>query len=119
MKARQSIKIKEIKSALIESGYVTLDQQAKALGLARSTTWTILTAAHKSSGLSAATINCILRSPQLPPIVGTKVFEYVKEKSAGLFGHSELQRRRFIAGLSAPHVRSLQSNEKEPSTAEK
>jgi hypothetical protein len=33
MKARQSIKIMELKNALIESGYVTLDQQAKALGL--------------------------------------------------------------------------------------
>ena len=52
MKARQSIKIKEIKSALIESGYVTLDQQAKALGLARSTTWTIIKGSYKNSGFS-------------------------------------------------------------------
>jgi hypothetical protein len=118
MKARQSIKIKELKNALIESGYVTLDQQAKALGLARSTTWTILRATHKSSGLSAATINCMLRSPQLPPIVRTRILEYVEEKSAGLFGHGEIQRRRFLAGLSAPDVGGSQTNERDPSRAE-
>jgi hypothetical protein len=34
------------------------------------------------------------------PVVQTTLLEYVKEKSVGLYGHSELQRRRFIAGLS-------------------
>ena len=100
MKSQHLSKIKELKDALVTSGFLTLAQQAKALGLARSTTSTILRATHKSSGLSAATINCMLNSPNLPPLVQTKVLEYVREKSAGLYGHSELQRRRFIAGLS-------------------
>ena len=100
MNARHLSKIKELKDALVASGYRTLDQQAWALDLARSTIWTILKTTHKSSGLSAATINRMLRSPKLPLIVQTKILEYIKEKSAGLYGHSELQRRRFIAGLS-------------------
>ena len=104
MKARQLVKIKEIKDSLVASGFITLDQQANVLGLARSTTWTILRGMYKSSGLSAATVNCMLRSPQLPPFVRAKVLEYVNEKSAGLYGHSKLQRRRFIDRLSAAQV---------------
>ena len=104
MNARHLSKIKELKDALVSSGFLTLDRQSKALGLARSTTWTILRATHKNSGLSAATINCMLRAPQLPSVVRTKVLEYVKEKSDGLYGHSALQRRRFIARLSVPQL---------------
>ena len=104
MKFQHVNKIKELKDALVTSGFITLAQQAKALGLARSTTWTILTSTHKSSGLSAATINCMLRSPHLPSIVQIRIVEYIKEKSAGLYGHSELQRRRFIAGLSGLQI---------------
>ena len=107
MKARQLLKIKEIKDSLVASGFITLDQQAKVLGLARSTTWTILRGKYKSSGLSAATVNCMLQSPQLPPFVRARVLEYVNEKSAGLYGHSNLQRRRFIVLLSGPQVANV------------
>ncbi len=58
--------------------------KTKALGLCRSTTWTILKANHKSSGLSEALINRILRAPQLPPLVRSALLEYVDEKAAGL-----------------------------------
>jgi hypothetical protein len=37
IKARQSTKIKELKKALVASGILTLDEQAKVLGLKRST----------------------------------------------------------------------------------
>jgi hypothetical protein len=47
LKARQSLKIQEI-----AAGFVTLDKQAKALGVPRSTAWTIVAALHKKSGLS-------------------------------------------------------------------
>ena len=57
MKGRQTLKIRELGDALISEGFVTLDEQALALGLCRSTTWTILKANHKSSGLSATVIN--------------------------------------------------------------
>jgi hypothetical protein len=43
MKVRQSCKLRELGDALLSAGFLTLDAQANALGLARSTTWTILT----------------------------------------------------------------------------
>ena len=59
MKARQSAKIQKLGQALIDAGLCTLDEQANALGLPRSTAWTILKACHKSSGLSAMIIERI------------------------------------------------------------
>lgn len=100
MKARQSAKIREFKQALADVGIATLDEQAKALGLSRSTTWTILKGSHKGSGLSATTINRILAVHPLPLLVRTKILEYVEEKVAGCYGHSEALRRRFVGRLS-------------------
>ncbi len=57
MKARQSSKIRELAEAVKSAGFLTLDEQAKALGLSRSTAWTIRKASHKASGLSASIIN--------------------------------------------------------------
>ena len=53
LKTRQSSKIREIGEALISTGFVSLDSQAKILGLPRSTAWTILAAEHKGTGISA------------------------------------------------------------------
>jgi hypothetical protein len=100
MKARQSAKIHEIADALVSAGFVALDEQAKALGLGRSTTWTVLKSSYKNSGISATIINRILSSPQLPPAVRAKVIEYVEEKLAGLYGHGQVRRRRYIALLN-------------------
>jgi len=100
MKARQSLKIRELGEALTAEGLVTLDEQAIALGLCRSTTWTILKGNHKSSGLSATVINRMLAAPQLPPLVRSKILEYVEDKTAGLYGHSKAQVSRFTARLS-------------------
>ena len=66
---RQSHKIVELKEALLREGYLTLNAQAGALGLGRSTTWTVLRANHKAPGLSASVIARMLRAPQLPPSV--------------------------------------------------
>jgi hypothetical protein len=76
-------------------------EQANALGLCRSTTWTVLKGNYKGSGLSATTIDNILLAPQLPSVVRVKILEYVEEKAAGSYGHSKEQRSRFIARLSA------------------
>jgi hypothetical protein len=108
MKARQTSKIKKLGTVLVTSGFRTLDEQANALGLPRSTTWTILRANHKSSGLSATVINQMLAAPQLPPLVRATVLEYVEEKAAGLYGHSKVQLRRFAAGLSVERLRHSQ-----------
>jgi hypothetical protein len=100
MKARQSSKIRELAEALKSVGFLTLDEQAKALGLSRSTAWTIRRASHKASGLSASIINRMLAAPELPPLARTKILEYVEEKAAGLYGGSRSQRRKFAARLS-------------------
>jgi hypothetical protein len=100
MKERQSAKIRELAEAIKSAGFLTLDEQAQALGLPRSTAWTIRKASHKASGLSASIINRMLAAPGLPPIARTKILEYVEEKAAGLYGGSRSQRRKFAARLS-------------------
>ena len=100
IKARQSAKIKEIGVALASLGFTGLDFQAKAVGLSRSTTWTILHANHKSSGLSAKVINRMLAAPNLPALVRTKILEYAEEKVAGRYGHSNVARNKFATLLS-------------------
>jgi hypothetical protein len=100
MKARQSAKIQKLGQALIDAGLCTLDEQANALGLPRSTAWTILKACHKSSGLSAMIIERMLVSPQLPPRARAIIVEYVEEKSFGLYGGSRRQQQRFAVRLN-------------------
>ena len=83
MKARQRSKIRAIGDALVTCGFSSLDEQAKVLGLSRSTVWTLLKANHKNSGLSAAVVNRMLSAPQLPALVRAKIIEYLEEKSEG------------------------------------
>jgi hypothetical protein len=104
MKARQSAKIREVAEALASEGIVTLDAQAEALGLCRSTTWTIVKSSHKSTGLSATVISRILAAQQLSPLVRSKVLEYVEEKVVGRYGHSEKLRRKFVTLLLAKRL---------------
>jgi hypothetical protein len=99
LKARQSSKIREIGNALITAGIISLDAQAKALGLPRSTAWTILSAEHKGTGISARIICRMLNSEPLPPLVRAKIVEYAKEKAAGIYGGTETQSRRFTSKL--------------------
>ena len=99
-KARQSSKIRCLSEALITAGFLTIDAQANVLGLPRSTAWTIFRSTHKGSGLSAATINRMLRSPRLPLKVRAKLIEYVEEKASGAYGHSKTQLRKFCAQIA-------------------
>jgi hypothetical protein len=101
---RQTVKIKELAETLEAAGFVSLDEKAYALGLSRSTTWTILKAKHKNYGLSAAVLNRVLRKPDLNSRVGAKIMEYVQEKAAGSYGHNDAQLDRFIRrlGKTAP-----------------
>ena len=96
-KARQATRIKELGAALAASGLVALDEQARALGLSRSTAWAVLQANHKASGLTVPTINRMLSSRELPPNVRFTILKYVEEKLAGLYGHNKKQLRRFAA----------------------
>jgi hypothetical protein len=104
LKERQSSKIRELSDALVAAGFSSLDEQAGALGLSRSTTWTILKAQHKNYGLSGALINRILQKPGLNRGVRAKIIEYVQEKAAGQYGHNKIQLRRFRERLSTRSV---------------
>jgi hypothetical protein len=69
------------------------------LGLSRSTTWTIISGTHKSTGISAALIDRMLASR--PYRSGyAKIIDYLEEKAAGRYGHSPTQRRRFVESLA-------------------
>jgi hypothetical protein len=96
MKARQAAKMREIRDALVAEGCARLDDQAGALGLSRSTTWTIMKGNHKSSGLSARILNRMLSAPRLQPGVRTKILEYIAEKSAGHYGNNKERLEKFI-----------------------
>jgi hypothetical protein len=74
-------KIQDITDALISSGYTSLDQQAKALGLHRATAWTIIKRKHKVGRLSAKTIERIITNSTTPARVRVAVQEYVAETS--------------------------------------
>jgi hypothetical protein len=107
MRARQTQRIRDIRAALISSGFVSLDQQTQALGLSRSTTWAVLQGNHKCTGLRAGLVVRMLASPKLPRNVRTILLTYVVERMQGAYGHGQPQRRRFVAqlqrhGLTSP-----------------
>jgi len=62
----RKIPIHLIADALIRGGYNSLDDQAKALGLNRSTAWTIMKARHKLGHLNNKTVRSILANPDTP-----------------------------------------------------
>ena len=73
--------IEDICRTLRSAGYTSLDRQAKALGLHRSTAWTIVKNKHKVGRLSKKTVNRILLNPKTPPAVRAIVWEYVTKRS--------------------------------------
>ena len=95
LKVRQTAKMREIVEALVAAGYDSLDGQAAALGLSRSTAWTIIKATHKSSGLSATTLKRVLSAPGLHPHVRGKILEYIEERKDGRYGNTGNSLRRF------------------------
>jgi hypothetical protein len=105
-KARQSRKIRELRTALRGAGLIRLDDQARALGLPRSTTWKILKGDNNASGLSAMVVSRMLSEPRLPPAVRTKILEYVREKTDGLYGHGKREMLLFSARIGIPKTPS-------------
>ena len=65
-----------ITDALVRSGYRSLDAQARALGLSRSTAWTIISGKHKRGRLHVNTTVKILTNPALPMQVRAAVEAY-------------------------------------------
>ena len=95
IKSQQCAKIAELRQALLEAGFCSLNSQALALGLGRSTTWSILRAGHKATGLTGSIIRRILSSAELPPAARGVIEEYVAQKLAGAYGHDKKQLRKF------------------------
>ena len=95
-------KMREIVEALVAAGYDSLDSQAAALGLSRSTMWTIIKATHKSSGLSAKTLKRMLSAPGLHPLVRRKILEYIEDRNDGRYGSTRNCLRRFNQRLGVP-----------------
>jgi hypothetical protein len=104
MKDRQSAKIREIGDALLTSGCMSIGQQAAALGVSRSTAWSVHQADHKSTGLTPILIKRMMASPKLPAAVRQKIVEYAAEKAAGVYGHGARERRRFQASLLSAQI---------------
>jgi predicted DNA-binding transcriptional regulator AlpA len=75
-----AIELGRISQALISSGYTSLDEQAKALGVHRSTAWMIIKNKHKLGRLSAKTIDRILSNPQTPPPVRMVIRQYADKR---------------------------------------
>jgi hypothetical protein len=76
-----STELARISEALIASGYISLDEQAKALGIHRNTAWTIVKNKHKLGRLSTKTIDRILTNPGTPPSVRAVVQQYLAKRS--------------------------------------
>jgi len=78
----ETVRYQQIGDALIAAGYTSLDAQAKALGIRRSTAWTIVKAKHKRGRLSAKTTNRMLANPGLPASVRSVIEQYLDERSS-------------------------------------
>ena len=102
-----TVRLQDISEALIADGYTSLDAQAKAffffffffspsldaqakaLGVHRSTAWTIMKAKHKLGRLSLKTTNGMLANPETPPAVRATCREISRRTAS-------------IAAISAP-----------------
>ena len=80
---RYAVKIQHIADAIVAAGYLSLDSQAKALGVKRSTAWTIIKTKHKLDRLSGKTTNRMLANPELPPSARAVIQQYLAERSVG------------------------------------
>ena len=78
--ARRTIPVQDIADALIEAGYTSLDEQAKALGIHRATAWTIIKTKHKLGHLNAKTAERMLANPELPPCIRDVLQRYAQPK---------------------------------------
>ena len=98
-KARQASKLIEIRESLVDAGYDTAAKQAAVLGVSRPTAWALLNR-DRRAGPSSVVIKRILSSPTLPPAARRKIEEYVTDKIAGLYGHTQQSRRCFREQIS-------------------
>jgi hypothetical protein len=99
LRAKQVETLRALRQALIANGIDSIDEQAKALCLPRSTTWFVLQSNYKCRGLNAAQVVRMLRSQRLPENVRSVIVRYVHERSIGAYGHTAVMRRKFAVRL--------------------
>ena len=78
--ARRTVPVQHIADALVGAGYISLEEQAKALGVHRSTAWTIIKTKHKLGYLNAKTTERMLANPELPPCIRDVLQRYGAER---------------------------------------
>src|SRR4051794_10530132 len=111
LRQQQRRKIEEIASTLADDGIIALDEQAYALGLSRSTAWTVVRATHKTSGLSASTINRMLATGHLPLKVRLKLLEYIAKKLSGEYGDNAHRLKAFAGKIAPAHMFLAEPNQ--------
>ena len=62
------VRLQHISDALIASGYTTLDEQARALGIHRATAWTIVKRKHKLGRLQCKDDQAHSRESEYPAV---------------------------------------------------
>jgi hypothetical protein len=77
---RYTVTLQNVSEALIAAGFVSLDEQAKALGVHRATAWTIIKHKHKLGRLQRDTVVRILANPGTPQSVRTVIERYAAER---------------------------------------
>jgi len=78
----RKIAIQPIANAVIKAGFISLDAQAKALGVSRSTAWTIMKAKHKLGRLNSKTAQCILANANTPVSVRELVQTMLEDRNS-------------------------------------
>jgi hypothetical protein len=76
-----TVRLQDIGDALVAAGYTSLDEQAKALGVTRSTAWNIVNGKNKLDRLARKTTKRILANPDTPPSVRAIIQQYLAERS--------------------------------------
>src|SRR5262249_31914293 len=76
---RRAAPLQQIAEALVEAGHKSLDAQAKALGVHRSTAWTIIKTKHKVGRLNTKTARRILANPHTPLSVRLLIQQYLAD----------------------------------------
>ena len=101
-KIRQAETIKKLTKALLAQGYRPgSERTAEILGMKgrRSTLWAMFNSEHKRGGLSSKTVKRLLSAKRLPKGIRKILTRYLRERLAGLYGHSNREIAAFRLGL--------------------